>query len=261
MSPGAVLVTGAGKRVGAALARALGKAGWSVFVHYNRSAAEAEAVAAAIAADGGRAEVLGGNLGEAETPARLMALCRQHTDMPLRALVNNASVFDYDRAETFSRAVLEKQIAVNTVAPVAMAHAFQAELGDGVQGAVVNFLDQKLWNLNPDFFSYTISKYALRGATELLAQALAPRVRVNAVAPGLTLPSGGQSTDAFETVKARNLLKRRNEVADLVEAVRFLLECPWVNGQTLRVDGGEHLMPPDPESLRSTRPQSGEAGR
>jgi NAD(P)-dependent dehydrogenase (short-subunit alcohol dehydrogenase family) len=255
MSGQAVLVTGAGKRVGAALAEALGTAGWAVFVHYNRSSDDAEAVAARIERAGGRARTVGGNLSDPETPARIMAECAHVPDMPLRALVNNASVFDYDTAETFSRAVLDKQLAVNTIAPVALSHAFAGALPKGAHGAVVNFLDQKLWNLNPDFFSYTISKYALRGATELLAQALAPRVRVNAVAPGLTLPSGGQSAADFDAVKARNLLRRRNEVSDLIGAVRFLLETPWVNGQAIRADSGEHLLPADPESLQSARPQ------
>jgi NAD(P)-dependent dehydrogenase (short-subunit alcohol dehydrogenase family) len=244
-----VLVTGGAKRVGAAIAARLAGAGWRVVIHHRRSPDDAEALAKTIGAltigaaleDPAAAEAL---------PARTAALI----GAPLDAVVNNASVFEYNTALDFTPAALDRDIAVNLRAPVLIARAFAATLGEGRTGAVVNLLDQKLWNLNADFFSYTISKMGLEGATRLLAKALAPAVRVNAVAPGLVLPSGDQTQEEFDAVSAKyNLLKRPIDIDAIAGAVEFLLENPAVTGQTIIADNGQHMVASDHDIMFTTR--------
>ncbi|NWG46075.1 MAG: SDR family oxidoreductase [Alphaproteobacteria bacterium] len=252
-APGAVLVTGAGRRLGAALAEGLAGAGFAVFVHYNGSREPAEAVCARIRAAGGRAEAVAGDLSDPSVPAGLIERCSALR--PLTALVNSASVFDYDRWDTVTGEGAARQMQVNAFAPVLLAQAFARALPADGRGAIVNILDQKLWNLHPDFFSYTLSKTALWCATQMLAQALAPRIRVNAVAPGLTLRSGAQTEADFEAMRVRNPLERPNQPGDILQAVLYLLAAEAVTGQALKVDGGEHLKRPDPEFLASKRPK------
>jgi len=231
-----VLVTGGGKRLGAAIARGCAAAGWRVVVHYGTSADAAQALAAEL---GGVA--VQGDLADPAEVAALMTHARAATGGPIAALVNSASLFTYDRPEAVDPALAGRLHAINAVAPAMLAAALAAQ-DDLGEGAVVNLLDQKLANPNPDFFSYSLSKYALAGATEMLAQALAPRVRVNAVAPGITLPSGDQSEAAFARVAADNLLRRPVGADAVADAVAYLLGARSVTGQTLYVDCGQRFL-------------------
>ena len=233
---GTVLVTGGAKRLGAVIARAAAAAGWRVVIHYGRSAAEAEALAAEL---GGAC--VQGDLADSGAAAALFARARDAAGGPITALVNSASTFAFDRPEAIDAGLAARLHATNAVTPAILAAALgaQDEVGDG---AVVNLLDQKLANPNPDFFSYSLSKYALAGATTMLAQALAPRVRVNAVAPGITLPSGDQSEAEFQAVASDNLLRHPVGAANVADAVVYLLGARSVTGQTLYVDAGQRFV-------------------
>jgi NAD(P)-dependent dehydrogenase (short-subunit alcohol dehydrogenase family) len=159
----------------------------------------------------------------------------------VRAVVNNASMFEHDEVASFSYATLERHLRANTAPAIVLARALHAQLPDGTQGVVVNLLDQKLANPNPDHLSYTLSKAALESATTMLAMALAPRVRVVGVAPGLTLHSGPMTDAEFETAHRMTPLQRSSTPEDVARAVRFLMEAPAITGTTLLVDGGQHL--------------------
>ena len=257
----AVLVTGAARRLGREIALALAEAGWQVAVHYRSSRDEAldtvnacEAAARAAGHAATRFAALSADLAdEAATrtlvPQAVAALGR------LDAVVNSASAFEHDDAVTFSYAAMQAHLASNTGAPVLLAQALHdhllarsektgggASCVDASDGAVVNLLDQKLWNQNPDFFSYTLSKAALEAATTMLALALAPRVRVVGVAPGLTLTSHMLSDEKFQALHRLSPLGRSSTPADVVAAVRFALDNRSITGTTLLVDGGQHLM-------------------
>jgi NAD(P)-dependent dehydrogenase (short-subunit alcohol dehydrogenase family) len=234
-----VLVTGGGKRLGAAIARAAAGAGWRVAIHYGRSADEAEALAREI--DGVAVQ---GDLADTDGAAALLARARKAAGGPVAGLVNSASMFEYDRPEAIDPALAARAHAVNAVTPALLAAALAAQ-DDVDDGAVVNLLDQKLANPNPDFFSYSLSKYALAGATTMLAQALAPKVRVNAVAPGITLPSGDQSDADFAAVASDNLLRRPVGAANVADAVVYLLGARSVTGQTVYVDCGQRFVQRD----------------
>lgn len=225
------LVTGAGKRLGRAIAEALAADGWSLVVHYNTSRDEAEALAAQV---GGRAAGF-----DLEDTAGVKDFLRSQGKID--ALINSASIFEPDRPEDVAQDLFLRQLRVNLMAPVLLASAMAEAHTARNSGCVINLLDQKLFNLNPDFFSYTLSKYALLGATQTMAMALAPRVRVNAVAPGVTLPVKGQSQAAFERAHRMNPMQGGATPDDIVRAVRFLLATPSVTGETITVDGGQHL--------------------
>ncbi len=244
----AVLVTGAGRRIGAALARALGAAGWFVHVHYFRSAAEAEAVAAAIRQAGGGARAIGADLAEVDAGAAeaFVARCRDGAP-PLRALINNASLFENDAATTISDAGWSRHLQVNLTAPLMLTRAFANSLGElpnGEAANVINILDNKVTATNPDFFSYTISKQALDGATRTLALALAPKIRVNGIAPGITMISRLQTEERFRLAHRSNPLERGCTPEDIARAALFILDTPALTGQTLVIDGGQALTRP-----------------
>lgn len=229
-----VLVTGGGKRLGAAIVRALAAAGHRPVIHYRRSGGAAEALAAEV---GG--VTVQGDLGDA---ARLPALFNRAVAAAggaIEGLVNSASSFEEDRAQAIDPALAARLYAVNCTAPAVLAAALA---GQGVEGAVVNLLDQKLANPNPDYFSYSCAKFALEGATTMLAQAFAPRVRVNAVSPGLTLKSGDQSDEEFASVARANLLERPVGADAVAEAVVYLLGAKSVTGQNLFVDCGQRFI-------------------
>jgi NAD(P)-dependent dehydrogenase (short-subunit alcohol dehydrogenase family) len=162
---------------------------------------------------------------------------------PVTCLVNNAALFEQDDAGDFTVARLDAHMHANLAAPVLLAQALHAMTPDGAQAVVINLLDQKLYNLNPDFLSYTLSKAALQAATTMLAQALAPRVRVVGVAPGITLQSGGQTQEGFEQAHKVTPLGRSSTSGDIAAAVCYLAEAGAVTGTTLIVDGGQHLLP------------------
>ena len=234
------LVTGAGKRIGRAIARDLAAAGWAVAVHYFRSAAAAEEVVSEIAAAGGRAVSFAADLGEEGAPADLIA--RSGAELgPLTCLVNNASTFERDTVATATRATWDAHMEVNLRAPFSLSQAFAGQLPDEAQGNIVNIIDQRVWNLTPDFTTYTLSKAGLWGLTQILARALAPRVRVNGVGPGPTLQSVHQSSVEFEAEWSAMPLKRQVAPDDICRAVRYILDAPAVTGQMIAVDAGQHM--------------------
>jgi NAD(P)-dependent dehydrogenase (short-subunit alcohol dehydrogenase family) len=236
-----VLVTGAARRLGRAVALELARAGWQVAVHYRGSEVEARQTAAECGQHAA-AEIFQAELAD---EAQVRGLMQQVLDRfgGVDAVVNNASRFEHDSAQTFTYASLAAHMASNTAAPVLLAQLLAQHLKQrGAQGAVVNLLDQKLWNPNPDFFSYTLSKAALEAATTLLAQALAPELRVVGVAPGLTLTSHLLSQERFEELHKLSPLGRSSTPEDVASAVRFALENASITGTTLLVDGGQHLM-------------------
>lgn len=235
------LVTGAGKRLGRHIALTLAQQGWDVAVHCRASRTEADATADEIRALGRRAVVLSADLSD-EAAARALPVLAVAELGQLDAVVNSASTFEYDTAATFSYAMLERHLRANTAPAIVLAQCLAEHVAQrGVQGAVVNLLDQKLWNPNPDFLSYTLSKAALESATTLLALALAPQVRVVGVAPGLTLTSDWLQGEAFEQAHALSPLGRSSTPEDVAATVAFALGNRSMTGTTLLVDGGQHL--------------------
>lgn len=238
--PRTVLITGAARRIGRALAEDLGASGWGVAVHYNGSAAEAEAVVAAVARAGGKAVALPADLAHAEAVARLVPAAREALG-PIGCLINNASVFERDEAGTATPASWDRHMAINLRAPFFLAQDFARQLPADARGAIVNIIDERVWRLTPHFMSYTVSKAGLWALTQTLAMALAPRVRVNAVGPGPALPSPYQTQAQFDRQQARMPLGRGTTPAEICGAVRFILEAPAMTGQMIALDGGQHL--------------------
>ena len=234
------LVTGAGVRIGRALAMALAADGFFVFVHHNRSSAGARDTVAAIRKAGGKAAAVRADLSSARQAEALVGKCRAR-GVRLSCLVNNASLFKLDRAPTAKAADFDLHMAINLRAPLLLSQALARSLPDGAKGLIVNVLDQKLFNLNPDFLSYTLSKIGLQGLTTLLAQSFAPRIRVAGIAPGLTLRSGSQTDARFAEQHAANPLGVGVTTGDLVRALRFIVATPSFTGDTLLIDSGEHL--------------------
>lgn len=239
------LITGAGQRLGRAVAVELARAGWGVVIHYRRSAAEAEQVAQDARALGASAVTVGADLVEAAERHALISRAIEAAGAPQSALVNCAAMFEHDTIDSFDQATFERHMALNAFTPALLAREFAEALPEDARGCVVNFLDFKLANPYADHFSYTLSKDALAGATELLARALAPRVRVNAVAPGYVLAAPGQSEADFQRLHADTPLKMGPSPGHVAHAVRFLLENDVVTGQTLYVDAGRRFVSHD----------------
>jgi NAD(P)-dependent dehydrogenase (short-subunit alcohol dehydrogenase family) len=240
--PRAALVTGAARRLGRALAIGMARAGWDVAVHFGRSAGEARDTVAEIGSLGRRAIAVQADLAdEAQTLAMFDAALAGLG--PIGCVVNSASLFSPDRPETAGYAALAAHLGPNLAAPVLLARRLHESLGSRRCGVVVNLLDQKLENPNPDFFSYTLTKYGLLGATQMMAMAFAPRLRVVGVSPGITLPSGDQTVEGFERAHRRTPLGRSSTPDDVVRAVVYLAEAHAVTGVNLLVDGGQHLLP------------------
>jgi len=239
--PRVVLVTGAARRLGRAIAIELARAGHDIALHYRHSADEAQASAAYVRALGVRAECFQADLTD-ETACRALLPAVAARMGRIDAVVNNASHFEYDDAASFSFAAMDTHWRANTAPAIVLAQALAAHLqGCSETGCVVNLLDQKLWNPNPDYLSYTLSKAALEAATTMLAMALAPRVRVCGVAPGITLLSGPMDDAEFERAHRLTPLQRSSTPEDIARSVRFLIESPAITGTTLLVDGGQHL--------------------
>jgi NAD(P)-dependent dehydrogenase (short-subunit alcohol dehydrogenase family) len=244
------LVTGAARRIGRVIALELAHAGFDIALHHRAgdpsTLADAEATAAELRAAGARVQLFGADFADpAATAALLPAVARAFGRVD--AVVNSASRFEYDSPATFEAALLESLVRSNTAAPVVLAQALAAQVPAQPPHAratpcVVNLLDQKLHNPNPDYFSYTLSKAALAHATLLLAQALAPAVRVCGVSPGITLVSGPMNEGEFAKAHTLTALGRSSTPEDIARAVRFLLESPAITGVDLAVDGGQHLV-------------------
>ena len=237
-----VLVTGAAKRLGREIALALAAGGWHVAVHYRSSAADATETVADCERLAGAAALFDADLADEAAVRGLLPRVAAHFGR-VDAVVNSASTFEHDSAASFGFASLDRHLHSNTGAAILLAQALHTHVSArNASGAVVNLLDQKLWNQNPDFFSYTLSKAALEAAGTMLAMALAPQVRVVGVAPGLTLTSHLLTGEQFEARHKLSPLGRSSTPADVASAVKFALENASITGTTLLVDGGQHLM-------------------
>ena len=234
------LVTGAGRRLGRAIALGLADDGWDIAIHFQRSRDEAASLAEEITSRGLRAAAIGCDLADAEQVGKLLSECQRGLG-PVSCLVNNAALFEYDDVASLEPGKWDQHMNVNLRAPVFLARALARQLPEGLTGCIVNMLDQKVFNLNPDFFSYTIAKIGLEGATRALAMALAPRIRVCGIAPGITLTSGEQSVESFTRAHGLAPLGKSSETDDVVHAVRFVVQAKALTGTTLQVDGGQHL--------------------
>jgi NAD(P)-dependent dehydrogenase (short-subunit alcohol dehydrogenase family) len=240
--PKTVLVTGAAKRLGREIALALAKDGWQVAVHYRNSVEDATKTVADCRHFAGLGDLFFADLLD---EGQVRALLPQVIERlgAVDAVVNSAAIFEHDSANSFSFTALDRHMHANTGAAIVLAQALHKHVtAREARGVVVNLLDQKLWNPNPDFFSYTLSKAALEAANTLLALALSPAVRVVGVAPGLTLTSHMLSDERFQQLHRQSPLGRSSTAADVVATVKFALENASITGTTLLVDGGQHLM-------------------
>ncbi len=238
--PRAALVTGAARRIGRAIVLALANAGYRVAIHTRHSVAEGTALAGLINDAGGRAAVVQADLGDHDAVVGLVPAAAAAVG-PLTLLVNNASEFERDEAGQLDRRLFDRQLAVNLRAPVFLSDAFAAQAPEAADPSIVNLLDQRVLRPTPRFISYTLSKGALYIATTTLAQALAPRVRVNAVAPGPTLESRRQTPDAFARQARAVPLGHGPGADEIAAAVLYLASARSVTGQTIAVDGGQHI--------------------
>jgi NAD(P)-dependent dehydrogenase (short-subunit alcohol dehydrogenase family) len=238
--PKAALVTGAGKRIGRAIALSLGRAGWAVAIHYRQSRQEAEDVAREIVAAGGRAAAIRADLLREEETEALVPQAAAALG-PLGCLVNSASAFENDAALTVTRESWERHLATNLRAPFVLMQAFARQLPAEADGAIINLLDERVWNLTPHFVSYTLSKAGLWTLTQTMALALAPRIRVNGIGPGPALPSPRQSEAQFRRQQQTMPLRRGTTPEEIAAAVQFILSAAAMTGQMIALDGGQHL--------------------
>ena len=236
----AALVTGAARRIGRAIALDLARHGWAVAVHFNRSEAEAREVVGLVEQGGGRAALVRADLAREAEVETLLPRAAEALG-PLTCLVNNASTFELDLADTVTRASWDAHLETNLRAPFLLTQAFARQLPGEQPGNVINLLDQRVWNLTPYFVSYTVSKTGLWTLTRSLALALAPRIRVNAIGPGPALKSPRQTEADFARQCEMTPLKRGTSPAEICDAVRFILGAPALTGQMIVLDGGQHL--------------------
>jgi NAD(P)-dependent dehydrogenase (short-subunit alcohol dehydrogenase family) len=234
------LVTGAGRRIGRAIAEDLAAHGWAVAIHFNQSRGDAESAAAAIRSRGGKAEIVPGDLADVGAVDGVLAEAAARLG-PLTLLVNNASMFVRDTVGALDLGLYERQMAVNLTAPVFLAEAFAKRIPPDVEGNIVNLIDERIWRPTPRHFSYQISKSALATATVVLAQALAPRIRVNGIAPGPTIPNMTQDDAQFRRQVEHLPLGRAPDLAEFGRTVRYLVENRSITGQVIGLDGGRHL--------------------
>lgn len=236
----AALVTGGAKRIGRAIALDLAAHGFAVAIHCDGSREEAERLADVINSDGGVASVLQADLTNEQSSSRLVENAIEAIG-PLGIVVNNASIFEDDSITDFSMEVWDRHFAIHVKAPVLIARALARNLPYDGEALIVNMIDQRVWRPNPRFFSYTLSKSALWAATRTMAQALAPRIRVNAIGPGPTLANTRQDEASFNQQIDGLILKRGPELPEFGATVRYLWESPSITGQMIALDGGQHL--------------------
>jgi NAD(P)-dependent dehydrogenase (short-subunit alcohol dehydrogenase family) len=235
-----VLITGAARRVGAAIARELAADDWNVIVHYHRSAPEAEQLAAEIRDAGGACDLIKADLASRTEVESLLPRCIALRGS-IECLINNASTFYYDDISSVSWESLHDHLASNLLAPVILCRDFARHFDGRIDGCIINILDQKIANLNPDFLSYTIGKVGLAGLTTTLAMALAGRIRVCGVAPGLALISGKQTEASFARAWHAPPLQRSTTPREIADCVRYILASPSMTGNTIFLDGGESV--------------------
>jgi NAD(P)-dependent dehydrogenase (short-subunit alcohol dehydrogenase family) len=238
--PKAALVTGGGQRIGRASCRALADAGYAVAVHHRHSHAEAEATAAAIRDTGGKAITIAADLADEDQVAALLQRAAEALG-PIGVLVNNASIFEGDTIDTATRESWDAHMAVNLRAPFVLTQEFAQLLPNDAGGCIVNLLDERVWSLTPYFVSYTLTKAGLWTLTQTMALALAPRIRVNGIGPGPTLPSPRQSHEQFLQQCQSMPLRRGTAPDEVAAALRFILDAPAMTGQMIALDGGQHL--------------------
>lgn len=238
--PRTALVTGSARRIGRAISLALAAEGFDLALHAHRSLGEADELAREIRAGGRRAAVFAADLADAAAAEALIPAARAALG-PIGLAVNNAAIFEDDRAPGVGRAALDLHFAVNTATPILIAQALARDLPDGAEGLVVNLLDQRVEKPTPHYFSYTLSKLALAGATRTLAQALAPRVRVVGLAPGPTLPNVADGLEGFAKEVAGIPLQRGPALEEFGAALRFLIAARSVTGAIIALDGGQRL--------------------
>ncbi|MHC0054250.1 SDR family oxidoreductase [Actibacterium sp. D379-3] len=258
MNTRGALVTGAGKRLGRALALCLARRGYDVAVHYHSSQDAADAVVAEITALGRRAVALKADLLIEDEADALIDRAAQALGGPLTVLINNASIFEHDTLETASRDSWNRHMGSNLRAPFVLTQRFAAQVppadrdGQGepvAAGLVVNLIDQRVHKLTPEFMTYTLAKMGLWAFTRTAAQALAPDIRVNGIGPGPTLRGARQTTAHFEAQRAATILGRGAGEEDITAALEYLLSAPAVTGQMICVDGGQHLAWQTPDVL------------
>ena len=235
------LITGAAKRLGKKIAVHLANAGWDIALHYNQSTDYAEQTAQHIRDLGQRCELFPADLDQDNAGTRLMQQAIQRMG-PIHLLVNNAARFEYDSGADFSAACLQQHMQSNLIAPIQLTQALAAQKPQNPPAVAINLLDQKLWGYNPDFFSYTLCKAALKAATTMMAQALAPHVRVMGIAPGLTLPSHMQSPADFERTHRLSPLGKGSSAEDICRTVLYIALTPSLTGSCIVVDAGQHLL-------------------
>jgi NAD(P)-dependent dehydrogenase (short-subunit alcohol dehydrogenase family) len=235
------IITGAARRIGRRIALDLARDGWAVAIHCNSSRADAETLKAEIEKEGGRSVIVQGDLASADVPERLIAQAGEVLG-PLTCLVNNASRFEPDEAGSVTLDSWTAHLDTNLRAPVFLSQSFAAQVPAEAQGNIINMIDQRVWRLTPKFFSYTASKSALWTVTQTLAQALAPRIRVNAIGPGPALPNVRMGEEDFARQARLTLLKRGTSPEEISAAVKYILSAPAMTGQMIVLDGGQHLL-------------------
>ena len=238
--PMAALVTGGAQRIGRALALALAKDGFAVAIHYNHSRTTADSLVERIRVNGGKAIAIDADLADEAAVTALLPRAERELG-PIGCLVNNAAIFADDTVETATRESWELHLAVNLRAPFILMQNFAARLPVQMGGVVVNLLDQRVWSLTPYFVSYTLAKAGLWTLTQTMALALAPRIRVNGIGPGPTLPSPRQTPEQFARQRAMIPLQRGTSPREIAAAMRFILSAPAMTGQMIALDGGQHL--------------------
>ena len=240
--PGAALVTGAGARLGKAMAEALAADGWDVAVHYSRTRDGAANTAETIQAMGQQAATVQADLSNETETADLISKASNALEQPITLLLNSASTFFDDTAPNHARADWDRHMEVNLRAPIVLSQSFANALPSGTKGCIVNMIDQRVWKLNPQFFTYTLSKSALWSATRTMAQAFAPNIRVNAIGPGPTLRSIHQSEADFDKEASATLTGEGSSPDEIINALRYLVSATSVTGQMIASDGGQHLL-------------------